>query len=539
MIKNTRDAFEPQIQGCMEKIKQMDVSEEKKIQLCNVLAGIENQNQRGKLEMWHKFIELIFNDNSIIEEIYKKMKTNGLCFLNNVGIFFDDSISPKFMLYKNLGRKTQKVEKEWNSKIYYDTNIKECTQQIMTIPIDLLGKYGHHSNMLIIKKNTTTNQVTWEIEHFEPHGRQFSEEVSVNKAVQELVHDILINDPEYNKDNIKITHPNQLCRLTEPIDKILQQILDNTKYEGSCTIFSMWYSFNRILYPQKESEQIYKEMNDTLNKSTNPSKTIENIISTFLSLINIDIDNNKFEVGNSRLLADETIYGIELPNIISHLREQNPIFTIRGNSKIRKLNMNADFFDNKENIENLMKKEEIHFFNCILPYNFTEWAENKTALKVFEIVDCDFSLPNRKMSQDALLLISLYPGFYNLLHLKINNSILFDNNINIREFLRKIFKNIKRIETIDLGNNGIDFDTAKTIYQTLDPKSSYNLNTIIILDTDNKDPRLNTIQIMINEFYRRGGGEGKKKREGKKRKGKKQTKKIHSNNQIRSRKSKN
>jgi hypothetical protein len=186
-----------------------------------------------------------------------------------------------------------------------------------------------------------------------------------------------------------------------------------------------------------------------------------------------------------------------------------------------------------------MKKEEIHFFNCILPYNFTEWAENKTALKVFEIVDCDFSLPNRKMSQDALLLISLYPGFYNLLHLKINNSILFDNNINIREFLRKIFKNIKRIETIDLGNNGIDFDTAKTIYQTLDPKSSYNLNTIIILDTDNKDPRLNTIQIMINEFYRRGGGEGKKKREGKKRKGKKQTKKIHSNNQIRSRKSKN
>jgi hypothetical protein len=75
------------IQGCMDKIKKMDVSERKKIQLCSVLAGIENSNnEEAKLEKWYEFLKLFFNDRSILEEIYKKIKTNGLCFLNDVGI---------------------------------------------------------------------------------------------------------------------------------------------------------------------------------------------------------------------------------------------------------------------------------------------------------------------------------------------------------------------------------------------------------------------------------------------------------------------
>ena len=31
----------PQIQGCMEKIREMDVSKKKKIQLCSVLGGLK------------------------------------------------------------------------------------------------------------------------------------------------------------------------------------------------------------------------------------------------------------------------------------------------------------------------------------------------------------------------------------------------------------------------------------------------------------------------------------------------------------------
>ena len=70
----------PQIQGCMEKIREMDVSEKKKIQLCSVLGGIENtNNEEAKLESWYEFLNIFFSDITMTEEIYKKMKTNGLC----------------------------------------------------------------------------------------------------------------------------------------------------------------------------------------------------------------------------------------------------------------------------------------------------------------------------------------------------------------------------------------------------------------------------------------------------------------------------
>jgi len=300
----------PQIQGCMEKIREMDVPESKKIQLCSILAGIENSNnEEAKLEKWYRFLDLFFNDYSVLKEIYKKMKTNGLCFLHDVGVEFDtDKDTHFFFILKHAGKseESETHENEWNSQMYYETNIRECRQPLMAIPINLVIN-GSHTNMLIIRKEETK----WEIEHFEPHGRQETKEEddAVNQAIDELVHDILKHDPEYNKDNVKIIHPNELCKLTGKTSQILQQILNNTKYEGTCTIFSMWYSFNRLLYPEKGSAQIYREMNDTLLRSRNPSETIENIIISFVSLINIDID--RFKIGKDRVFMFVTQEEIE------------------------------------------------------------------------------------------------------------------------------------------------------------------------------------------------------------------------------------
>ena len=308
------------IQGCMDKIKQMYVSERKKIQLCSVLAGIENSNnEEAKLEKWYEFIDLFFNDFTILEEIYKLMKKNGLCFLNQVDIFFPESEDKHtIFVHNHIGKLNQTISL-FNSNKYYVMNVWQCSELLMAIPISLQGKYGPHSNMLIIKKEVKNKETIWEVEHFEPHGRQYSEERDVNKAIDELVHDILKYDHEYNKDNVKITHPNQLCKLTGETSEILQQILRYTKYSGSCTVFYMWYSFNRLLYPEKESEQIYEEMNKALLNSKNPSETIENIILSFVSLIDIDIDS--FEIGK---MGNARILGTENQNRIK--RKKNPVF---------------------------------------------------------------------------------------------------------------------------------------------------------------------------------------------------------------------
>ena len=514
----------PQIQGCMEKIREMDVPESKKIQLCSVLAGIENSNnEEAKLQSWYKFLNLFFNDQSIIEEIYKKMKTDGLCFLHEVGIYFDSYKDAKhlFFVLKHAGKLEQTVNKRWDAEIYYKTNIRDCKQELMAIPITLIGKYGPHSNMLIIRKQTKKNPIRnifaylnktiikkeknetiWEIEHFEPHGKQKHEERDINKAIDDLVHDILNHDAEYNKDNIKITHPNQLCKLTGETNETLQDILRDTKYGGSCTMFSMWYSFNRILYPEKESAQIYEEMNHTLLSSKNPSETIENIILSFVSLINIDIDS--FKIGNDRFLMTATQKIIE-----NNLQQQNP--TING------IKLESEMFEENETLK---INTEIHFLKCILPSNCFNWVRNNATIEFIEIVDCFYEKKDNK--------IPFYYLFYfihcpNLKHLKIVGSINFESvNFEVRD-IGWILEH-EDLESVNFGNNHIQLDVAKAILDIIKKNKKPKLKSFNILDDDNNENQeLKQIQDEINKLLTPdtlGGGlqKTRKKKKGKNKK---------------------
>ena len=512
----------PQIQGCMEKIREMVVPERKKIQLCSVLAGIENSNnEEAKLEEWYEFLDLFFNDDSILEEIYKKMKTNGLCFLNKIGIDFDeDEDKTEIFVLKHAGKHDQTSFNDWNPQIYYETNIRECTQPLMAIPINLVGTYDSHSNMLIITKKED-KKTTWEIEHFEPNGReQDNEEYDVNEEVDKLVHDILKHDPEYNKDNVKIIHPKQLCKLTTKTNKILQQILlNNTKYEGSCSIFSMWYSFNRILYPEKESEQIYKEMNQTLLSSKNPSQTIENIILSFVSLINIDI--NTFKIGNDRILMtnaqnkikERKNKNLKFSRIEKMINEENPILTFSG----------VDFDDPEEILfrdkKNLKTKKEVHFINCVLPNNCFRWIENNKTIEVIEIVDCYLEILNEKILFNRL---ESFMDCANLKHLTIVGSISFKRLFN-GNIIEEILNNNKQLESINFGNNGINYNVANIIYLILSSFRKLKLKSFNILDDDNADPELFRIQDEINKLltqYNLGKGLNKTRKNKKKQQGK-------------------
>ena len=516
------------IKGCMEKIREMDVSEKKKIQLCSVLAGIENNNnEEAKLESWYEFLDLFFYDHSIIEEIYKKMKTNGLCFLNHVGIAFIDNYPISFYVLKHAGKSGQTTREEWNPRIYYETNIQDCKQKLMAIPISLIGKYGPHSNMLIIRKKTKKNPIrnmsaylnktiikkeenktTWEIEHFEPHGKQDEdEERHVNKAIVNLVHDILKHDPEYNRDNIQITHPNQLCKLTGETNEVLQQILRHTKYDGSCTMFSMWYSFNRVLYPEKESAQIYEEMNHTLLSSKNPSETVENIILSFVSLINIDI--NSFKVGNNRFLMTATQNKIK-----NNLRLKNP--TIRG------ITLESEMFEHNETT--LKTNKEIHFLNCILPWNCLKWAEHNATIEIIEIVDCDYDNLNKKFPFSRLFCFIDCP---HLKHLTFVGSIDFERfNVDTIGWIL----NHEDLESVNFGNNHIQPVVANAILDTI-KKFKKNLKSFNILDDNNEDPELKQIQDEINELLSKNNlGKGSKKTRKKKKKHKKRRTKPKTKN---------
>ena len=143
----------------------------------------------------------------------------------------------------------------------------------MAIPIILIGKYGPHSNMLIIRKKTKKNPIrnmgaylnktiikkeenetTWEIEHFEPHGRQYSEERDVNKAIDELVHDILKYDHEYNEiDTLsnylieKDTHRESIEGYVERIVKFITELKTAKLGMAETILFEVIPAFSRMV----------------------------------------------------------------------------------------------------------------------------------------------------------------------------------------------------------------------------------------------------------------------------------------------------
>ncbi len=298
---------------CIERLATTDIDEVKKRKLCNVIIGIEDETQEKEIvQSWQEFTHLIFNDGSIIEEILKKTSSTEVCFLNDIVLevnnYFDPSIIDDKTLktltfvYSHVG-KTNESRSTFDPTIYYDTNVAKCVSKYMAIPLSLeFREYGRleefgHANMLIfnMEENESGLKII-KVEHFEPHGHSFgydlAENTRINKFIDRLVYLLFIGRDGINsKDQIEIVHPDQLCRLKQTTNSQLQQLLDGTEFNGTCTFFSLWYSFYRLLYPSLTSEEVYQQMNDRLLNSKNRTETIKMIVQTFLSLVNIDIDS--------------------------------------------------------------------------------------------------------------------------------------------------------------------------------------------------------------------------------------------------------
>ena len=69
---------------------------------------------------------------------------SGLCFLNHVGIAFIDNYPISFYVLKHAGKSGQTTREEWNPQMYYETNILDCNQKLMAIPISLIVTYGNN-----------------------------------------------------------------------------------------------------------------------------------------------------------------------------------------------------------------------------------------------------------------------------------------------------------------------------------------------------------------------------------------------------------
>jgi hypothetical protein len=218
-------------------------------------------------------------------------------------------IYKEFYIRQHYGKDNKKSTEQFDPELYYETNIEKCQHKYMAIPIGFQEiKFGH-ANMLIIHKDKNTIKV----EHFEPHGDFYSldpeKNKKINKYIDHLVYSLFVRNG-YTKNRIEIIHPEQLCNLNKSFRHQLQQLLAGTNFSDTCAIFSMWYSFYRLLYPALSSDEVYRQMNNRLERSKNRTETIKMIIQTFLSLIKINIDD--YTISGERTINPRAQHSIKI-----------------------------------------------------------------------------------------------------------------------------------------------------------------------------------------------------------------------------------
>jgi hypothetical protein len=115
----------------------------------------------------------------------------------------------------------------------YNSQIANCTSNIIAIPVNFLFLNSAHANMLIINRSNKT------IEHFEPHGvflKNMEKQEAINKEIDKLI--LLLFGDEY-----AIVHPNDTC---PKIQDIVSSV--SKEWGGTCAIFSMVYAIKRLTY---------------------------------------------------------------------------------------------------------------------------------------------------------------------------------------------------------------------------------------------------------------------------------------------------
>ena len=247
-------------------------------------------------KLLNDMVHLYFNDNSVLEEIYKSMRSKDFCFLHKIIIDVSWNVIPthnNIYMYNHFG-KLGEVFNYFSPAVYYEKQIMDCSSNIYAIPIHLITSTGGHSNILIVQNNENEKELV--VEHFEPHGRFYQHEThltneKIAKMVDRLVYS-LFGDPanpatKRTKDGkeIIIIKPSENCPME--IENLQGLLSHSTEWKGTCAMFSMWYAFMRLSSPKKHSDDIYKTMYTILRKGK-PVEIIQAVIKAFQGVITVD-----------------------------------------------------------------------------------------------------------------------------------------------------------------------------------------------------------------------------------------------------------
>lgn len=267
-------------------IKNPKISRQTAMDLCSTLNGIlATPDKRNIPEKFDNILHSWFLENSIIEEIFKTLRSNELCFLHPI-LYSDDRKT--FVIRTHEGRTENSGLFDLDIIKYYEDEIKNCNSKLIAIPNNIFSgkkKFGHATIIIIDRTNeidSKTGKKRIIIEHFDSsnftnyNDKDF--EVAIVKFITSMFGDQFVYE---------FIGQMEVCPYN------IQGRLSGTKYHGTCTQFQLWYAFKRLLEPHKPRDQVIEEMDIFLDKGVDG---MVELIKTFQKLVDIkfDFSDDKF-----------------------------------------------------------------------------------------------------------------------------------------------------------------------------------------------------------------------------------------------------
>jgi hypothetical protein len=254
--------------------------------LCETVNNIlETHDERDIPEFFDSRLHEWFNDSSIIEEIFKTINSEDLCFLHRIIYYFGRN---KFFLFQHVGRDNRQKLVDLDTKKYYNDQIKGCKSNLMALPLSYFWtkKESPHATMIVIEKGSVQKdgKQLIEIEHFDSSNID-GEEIKIQ--IEELIKSLFDEDSYV----FRFHHQDEVCN-TNIQGRVFPGKND---YDGSCSQFAIWYAFKRLLEPHKKREQIVREMYAMFEGKT-PDLVMMKLIKQFQRLIKIKFTENEDKI---------------------------------------------------------------------------------------------------------------------------------------------------------------------------------------------------------------------------------------------------
>jgi hypothetical protein len=288
--------------------------------------------------------------------LFKKYKSN--CFLHDknserrilgISILINEKYEP---------RETKEIEEQLKnlSKILLDC-LKNLDTKIIIIPVQLIfDDGGAHANLLIYRKNLN------QIEHFEPHGKNFSrKQENINKIIEKwMKYFVLVINARLlviKKPQIKFIESSEVCPYIDGFQN-LEAWSNLTKIAGVepggyCSAWSMFFTELCLKNPEIPSSTLINYVFNTLELMDNMEKRnyLKSVIRGYSVFVNEKIDKY-FSVFFKNGLTIKKIKKFSYPQLINLENILKNLVNLEMNLSTNPLYLQTRV----ETIENEMKK---------------------------------------------------------------------------------------------------------------------------------------------------------------------------------------